>query len=73
MADVLHDVVLRAIERAVFGGDHGRRAFLEAVGATTAVAALASVFPLQAGLAIANARRALRADRVRREARTSSS
>ena len=53
MADVLHDVVLRAIERAVFGGDHGRRAFLEAVGATTAVAAPASVFPLQAALAIA--------------------
>ena len=36
----------RAIERAVFGGELGRRAFLTAVGATTAAAALASVSPL---------------------------
>jgi len=46
----------RAIERAVFGGELGRRAFLTAVGATTAAAALASVFPMAAAKAIAQDR-----------------
>ncbi len=53
MADVLDDVVVRAVERAVFGGEHGRREFIKAVGATTAAAALASIFPMQAARAIA--------------------
>src|SRR5262245_46904712 len=47
------EVAERTIERAVFGGEHGRRAFLKAVGATTATAALASVFPMAAAKAIA--------------------
>jgi len=46
----------RAIERALFGGELGRRAFLTAVGATTAAAALASVFPMAAAKAIAQDR-----------------
>ena len=45
--------VERAVERAVFGGERGRRAFLRAVGASTASAALASVFPMAAAKAIA--------------------
>src|SRR6266849_1005326 len=45
--------VQRAIELAVFGGELGRREFIEAVGATTAAAALASIFPMQAARAIA--------------------
>src|SRR5262244_3679176 len=53
MADVLDDAVVRAIERAVFGGEHGRREFITAVGATTAAAILASVFPMQAARALA--------------------
>src|SRR5499433_1563431 len=53
MADVLDDAVVRAIERAVFGGEHGRREFITAVGATTAAAVLASVFPMQAARALA--------------------
>ncbi len=53
MADVLDDVVVRAVERAVLGGEHGRREFIKAVGATTAAAALASIFPMQAARAIA--------------------
>src|SRR5262249_52198102 len=43
----------QAIGRAVFGGELGRRAFFKAVGATTATAALASVFPMAAAKAIA--------------------
>jgi len=46
-------VVERAVERAVFGGELGRRAFVRAVGATTASAALASLFPMAAAKAIA--------------------
>src|SRR5262249_61957145 len=53
MADVLEEVIGRAIERAVFGGDQGRREFVRAVGATTAAAVLASVFPMQAARALA--------------------
>ncbi len=53
MADVLDEVIGRAIERAVFGGEHGRREFVRAVGATTAAAVLASVFPMQAARALA--------------------
>ncbi|HEY3190620.1 MAG TPA: ABC transporter substrate-binding protein, partial [Solirubrobacteraceae bacterium] len=47
------EAVERAIERAVLGGERGRRAFLAAVGAATASAALASVFPMAAAKAIA--------------------
>ena len=43
----------RAVEQAVFGGEIGRRQFIERVGATTAAAALASVFPMSAALALA--------------------
>ena len=53
MADALDQVVVRAIERAVFGGEHGRREFLQAVGTSAAAAALASVFPLGAARALA--------------------
>src|ERR1043166_9522430 len=52
-SDVLDEVIGRAIERAVFGGEHGRREFVRAVGATTAAAVLASVFPVQAARALA--------------------
>ncbi|HYS19283.1 MAG TPA: ABC transporter substrate-binding protein, partial [Candidatus Binatia bacterium] len=45
--------VERAVEHAVFGGERGRRAFLAAVGASTASAALASLFPMAAAKAIA--------------------
>jgi nitrate/nitrite transport system substrate-binding protein len=43
----------RAIERAVFGGEIGRRRFIARVGASTAAAALASVFPMGAVTALA--------------------
>src|SRR5882672_10937355 len=49
-------VVERAVERAVFGGELGRRAFVRAVGATTVSAALASLFPMAAAKAIAQDR-----------------
>ena len=45
--------VERAIEHAVFGGEQGRREFLTRVGAATASAALASVFPMSAAKALA--------------------
>src|SRR5258708_1134667 len=45
--------VERAIEHAVFGGELGRRAFVARVGASTAAAALASVFPMGAAGALA--------------------
>jgi nitrate/nitrite transport system substrate-binding protein len=45
--------VERAIEHAVFGGELGRRAFVARVGASTAAAALASVFPLGVAKALA--------------------
>jgi nitrate/nitrite transport system substrate-binding protein len=41
-------VVASAVMRAVFPKDAGRRAFLKSVGASTALAALAHVFPLKA-------------------------
>jgi len=43
----------RAIELAVFGGEIGRRRFIARVGASTAAAALASVFPMGAAKALA--------------------
>lgn len=45
--------IQRSIELAVFGGEVGRREFIQRVGATTAAAALASVFPMQAANALA--------------------
>ncbi len=43
----------RAIEYAVFGGSEGRREFIKRVGAATAGAALASVFPMSVARALA--------------------
>ncbi|MCC6888301.1 MAG: ABC transporter substrate-binding protein [Hyphomicrobiales bacterium] len=40
------DVVASAVMRAVFPQDRARRAFLKAVGASTALAAISQVFPL---------------------------
>src|SRR5881397_2127250 len=51
--DILERAVERSIEHAVFGGELGRRAFIARVGASTAAAALASVFPLGAARALA--------------------
>ena len=45
--------VERSIEHAVFGGEPGRREFMRLVGASTAAAALASVFPMAAAQALA--------------------
>ena len=45
--------VERSVELAVFGGELGRRQFIQRVGAATATAALASVFPLDAAKAVA--------------------
>src|SRR5213083_3139140 len=45
--------VERTIELAVFGGEVGRREFIARVGASTAAAALASVFPMGAAKALA--------------------
>src|SRR5436189_224412 len=53
LSEVRDEVIVRAIERAAFGGEHGRREFVRAVGATTAAAVLASVFPMQAARALA--------------------
>src|SRR5882724_7580630 len=50
---ILERAVERSIEHAVFGGELGRRAFVARVGAATAAAALASVFPLGAARALA--------------------
>src|SRR5215468_5474898 len=41
-------VVASAVLRAVFPKDAGRRAFLQSLGASTALAALAQFFPLKA-------------------------
>ena len=49
----LERLVERSIEYAVFGGVQGRRAFIKTVGAATAGAALASVFPMDAAKALA--------------------
>jgi nitrate/nitrite transport system substrate-binding protein len=51
--DGMEQVVERAIEHEVFGGEHGRREFISRVGAATAAAALASVFPVSAAKALA--------------------
>ena len=45
--------VEHAVEYAVFGGAVGRREFVRRVGAGTAAAALASVFPMAAARALA--------------------
>ena len=48
--------VERSIEHATLGGEPGRREFLRLVGASTAAAALASVFPVAAATALAQDR-----------------
>ena len=53
MEGSLDQAVERSIEHAVFGGESGRREFIRRVGATTAAAALASVFPMAAARALA--------------------
>src|SRR5262249_4664240 len=50
---LLSSAVERAVELAVLGGRQGRRAFIERVGAATAGAALAAVFPMRAAQALA--------------------
>lgn len=52
----LEAAIDRAIEHAVFGGEHGRRAFIRHVGAGTAAAALAAAFPMRAARALAQDR-----------------
>jgi len=47
----LERAVESAVMKGIFGTDLRRRAFLKAVGATTAAAAVASVFPLEAAKA----------------------
>jgi nitrate/nitrite transport system substrate-binding protein len=49
----LERAVERSIEYAVLGGPQGRREFIQRVGAVTASAALASVFPVAAAKALA--------------------
>src|SRR5205807_4696353 len=49
----LAQAVARAVEHAVLGGEVGRRQFIQLVGAATASAALASVFPMGAARALA--------------------
>jgi nitrate/nitrite transport system substrate-binding protein len=49
----LAEAAERAVELAVLGGRQGRREFIEQVGAATAGAVLASVFPMQAARALA--------------------
>ncbi|HSF07023.1 MAG TPA: CmpA/NrtA family ABC transporter substrate-binding protein [Methylomirabilota bacterium] len=49
----LEHAVERSIEYAILGGAPGRREFLRLVGASTAAAALASVFPVTAAKALA--------------------
>jgi nitrate/nitrite transport system substrate-binding protein len=53
---VLETVIERSIEQAVFGGEPGRREFFRRVGAGTAAAALAAVFPVAAAKALAQER-----------------
>jgi nitrate/nitrite transport system substrate-binding protein len=50
---VIGRIVQRSVELAVFGGELGRREFLRRVGAGSAAAALASVFPMDAARALA--------------------
>jgi nitrate/nitrite transport system substrate-binding protein len=49
----LAGAVERAVELVVLGGRQGRREFIERVGAATAGAALAAVFPMRAARALA--------------------
>ena len=49
----LERAVERSIESAVYGGPRGRREFIKLVGAATASAALAQVFPVDAAKALA--------------------
>src|SRR5262249_32583377 len=49
----LAEAVERSVEHAVFGGEVGRRRFIQQVGGATAAAALASVFPMDAAKALA--------------------
>lgn len=51
---VINRVVESALVRALFKTDESRRRFLKAVGASTALAALSSVFPLGMAQAFAN-------------------
>ncbi len=53
MSEAMERAVERSIEHAVFGGEQGRREFMRLVGAGTAAAALASVFPVGAAKALA--------------------
>src|SRR5712692_8623747 len=50
---LLAEAAERAVELAVLGGRQGRRAFIERVGAATAGAVLASVFPMGAARVLA--------------------
>jgi nitrate/nitrite transport system substrate-binding protein len=50
---MLSKAIERTVELAVLGGPQGRRKFIEHVGAATAGAVLASVFPMQAARALA--------------------
>ena len=52
-AALLDQLVERSIERAVLGGEVGRREFIRRVGAGTAAAALASTFPIETAKALA--------------------
>jgi nitrate/nitrite transport system substrate-binding protein len=51
--DIIATRAQRAVEHAVFGGELGRRQFIERVGAATAAAALAAAFPMRAVTALA--------------------
>jgi nitrate/nitrite transport system substrate-binding protein len=51
--DLLERTVETAVERALFGGEVGRREFIRLVGASTAAAAVASLFPMSAAKALA--------------------
>jgi nitrate/nitrite transport system substrate-binding protein len=53
---LLSKAIERTVELAVLGGCEGRREFMERVGAATAGAVLASVFPMRAALALAQER-----------------
>jgi len=55
-ATLLSAAAEQAVGLAVLGGRHGRRQFIESVGAATAGAALASVFPMAAARALAQDR-----------------
>jgi cyanate lyase len=52
-ATALDRIVERSVKHAVFGGEVGRRKFIQQVGAGTAAAALASAFPIERAKALA--------------------